>query len=103
VNRLPGPLRERIDLLVFLGLGTYASFEFHLTNWIGVERKDTLAVLPEVSRLAGMNLLCVYGDREVNSACPALRGSDARVVALPGDHHFGGAYETIVDRIIEAL
>jgi len=102
VSRLPGPLRERIDLLVFLGLATSASFEFHLVNWIGVERKDALAVLPEVSRLTGMSLLCVYGDREVNSACPALRGSDARVVALPGDHHFGGAYETIVDRILEA-
>jgi type IV secretory pathway VirJ component len=102
VTRLAGPLRDRIDLLVFLGLEKSASFEFHLTDWIGVATKDTLAVLPEVSRLTGMRLLCVYGDREVDSACPALREFAARVVALPGDHHFGEAYETIVNRILEA-
>jgi len=102
-SRLPSSLRERVDLIVFLGLGKRASFEFHLANWIGVATGDTLAVPPEVSKLHDLRCMCVYGEREPDSACAALRSAGVMVVEMPGDHHFGGAYQTISNRIIEAL
>jgi type IV secretory pathway VirJ component len=102
VSRLPADLRSRIALVSLLGLSEQAAFEFHVAGWLGVETGHHPTV-PEVARLATTPVLCLRGDNETDSACRLLRGPAARVVTLPGGHHFGGHYERIAEAMLAGL
>jgi type IV secretory pathway VirJ component len=87
--------------VALLGPGKTADFEFHLTFWLGGGGgASSRPVLPEVERLKGTRLLCIYGDEEEDSLCPLLPPGLADAKPLPGAHHFGGNYEAIADLIL---
>jgi len=103
-SRLPSELLPRIALVALLGPARSVEFEFHLSDWIGGSSGESaLAIAPEVAKLRGMRVLCVYGHDEGESLCPDLDPSLATRDERPGDHHFGGDYEGIARRILEAL
>jgi type IV secretory pathway VirJ component len=101
VNRLPSDVRSHVALLALLGPGRSVDFQFHLSDWIAdADRASALPVRPEVERLRGIPVLCVYGETESDSVCPGLEPGRATVLRQPGGHHFGGDYEAIVSRIL---
>ena len=96
VNRLPPPVLARIDRVVFAGLGPMATFEFHLTTWLGGTSGDDLPVAAEVRRLPAVRGICIYGSEEgTASACPGLKTTKITARELPGDHHFNDDYALI--------
>lgn len=101
VNRLSADTRQRLALVVLMGLEKEAAFEFHLSNWISASRG--LPVLPEIARFGGFKTLCLYGEDEEDSACPAISQEGVQVVKLAGGHHFDGAYDDLARRIRAAL
>ena len=103
-DRLPKPLLDRVRLIALLGPGKSVSFEFHLTEWLGINSsKDALQVLPEVEKLKGLKILCFRGEKENDSLCTELDAQLAKDVVLPGAHHFGGNYDVIADAIMNEL
>jgi type IV secretory pathway VirJ component len=102
VTRLPADLRNRIDVVALLGLSPVAGFEFHFADLLG-GKPSGLPTVPEIRRLRGLRILCVYGTDETDSACPALPAGLASLVAVPGGHHFAGAYRDVARRILEDL
>ena len=102
VARLPGPLRERIELVALLGLSPAATFEFHVTDWVAAGRGG-YPTAPEVERIAPTAVLCLQGEGDEGSGCRALRSPHVRVVSLPGGHHFAGDYARIADALLAAL
>jgi type IV secretory pathway VirJ component len=104
VDRLPAALRDRIDLVALLGPEKTASFEFHVAQWLGGGSSTDRPVMPEVRRMAGRpRLLCLYGKEETDSICPGLDPALGTSVGFSGAHHFGGDYEALADRILQAL
>jgi type IV secretory pathway VirJ component len=101
VNRLPEELRARIAGVCLLGLSAQASFEFHVSGWLGGEGDSRYPTVPEVRRLDGVPTLCFMGSDEADSACRRLPPASARVLRLPGGHHFGGDYEHIAALILD--
>ena len=100
VARLPQDLRERIAGVTFLGLSRQANFEIRAANWLpGVDR-GTLPTLPEIARLRGMPLLCVYGAGESRDPCPELGASGVAVERIGDGHHLGGDHAAIADAIL---
>ena len=102
-SRLPDTLRSRIALVTLIGPGTRASFEFHLSEWLG-GRPDpkALPILTEVEKLRGLPVLCISGEKEVNSLCANL-GEAAQwvqVMRLGGGHHLGGDYDRVAEAIL---
>lgn len=100
INRLSPETRRMVVQNVLIGLGTNASFEFHLTHWMGNEDADGLPILPEVSRLRGDQTLCLYGEGETESLCPKIPPGHVTARTLPGGHHFDGAYDRLADIIL---
>jgi type IV secretory pathway VirJ component len=88
VSRLPANLRRQVGLLVLLGPEEQASFKFGLLDLIRTpHRGDELPVAPEVARLHGLPVLCIYGRTDRNAICPALERSGlARVLVRDGGH-----------------
>ncbi len=101
LNRLPRATRASVRLTALLGPGQKASFEFHMTNWIGPS--GDLPVAPEALKLSAASTLCIYGLEEKDSLCPQLAPGHARSMPLAGGHHFGGEYGALAARIIEAM
>ncbi|HEV7714331.1 MAG TPA: AcvB/VirJ family lysyl-phosphatidylglycerol hydrolase [Steroidobacteraceae bacterium] len=100
VNRLPQATRAVVALTALIGVSQSAAFEFHVSNWVGAG-SDELPVLPETNRLSSADTLCLAGDDDDDSLCPIIGATHARVVELPGGHHFGGDYHHLAELIIE--
>jgi type IV secretory pathway VirJ component len=99
VNRLPAASRKKIAQTVLMGLGENASFEFHLSNWVGTD--EGLPILPEVAKLDAAQTLCVYGEEEDDSLCPRIPPGHVHAQSLPGGHHFDGAYDKLAELILQ--
>ena len=101
INRLPAATRANVRLVALLGPGQKASFEFHLTNWIGPSGDRPIA--PEALKLPAASTLCLYGVQEKDSLCPELAPAHARAIPLTGGHHFGGDYAALATMILDAV
>jgi type IV secretory pathway VirJ component len=102
-DRLPDELRSKVMLVALLGPTPKVEFEFHVADWLGGSgERNQLPVAPEVEKLAGTRILCLYGEEERDSLCPALPTGLATVVPLKGAHHFGGDYAGIAEAILKA-
>jgi type IV secretory pathway VirJ component len=103
ISGLPAETRTKIRSIVLLGPSPKVEFEFHVSDWL----RDTnagVAVKPEVEKLAPHRILCVYGEDDRDSLCPALKSQHGvNVVALKGAHHFDGGYANLGRLIVEHL
>ena len=104
ISRLPQNLRDKIDLVAFLGLSTHASFAFSLRHWISdAPAAGDQPVRPEVEKLVGLKRLCIYGLEEDDALCPKLADTGVIVNSMPGDHHFDEDYPGVARRILDQL
>lgn len=101
VNRLPPGTRQLVRMTTLIGISESAAFEFHVANWIGGDT-DGLPVRPEIDKMSSADTLCVYGDDDIESICPRVSPQHARVIKLPGGHHFGGNYVPLAQLVIGA-
>jgi type IV secretory pathway VirJ component len=101
VNRLPLATRAMVKLTTLIGISESAAFEFHVANWIGADA-DGLPVRPELEKMSSADTLCVYGDDDEESICPKISPQHARIIKLPGGHHFGGNYVPLAQLVIGA-
>jgi type IV secretory pathway VirJ component len=97
--RLPDSLRARISKIALLAPETLYELEFHLSDWIPGGPAAGKPVLPELLKLKGLPILCLYGTGEKGSLCPGLDPSLAAVQAFHGGHHLGGDYTALADAI----
>lgn len=101
-SRLPRDLRDSTQLIALLGLEATIDFRY----WPGwtlsayIHKEPQYPVKPEVEKLRGQNVLCIYGAKEKDSLCHQLDHKAFKIVAEPGGHHFGGKYRDIADVIL---
>jgi type IV secretory pathway VirJ component len=102
VNRLSADARKHVSGIVMISPSRTASFEFHVSEWIGGSSEEGyLPVLPELEKLKGENVLCMAGSEESDSLCRELKLPWVRNVILPGGHHLGGDYAKITRTILD--
>ena len=72
-SRLPADLRARVALVALLGPALSVEFEFHVADWLGGRGSGrALPIPPELAKLRGLRLLCIYGRDERESLCRGL-------------------------------
>ncbi len=99
VNRLSAAARAHVALTAVMGMSEHALFEFHVSSWVSDDDSGP-ATLPEVDRISGMPVLCIYGEEETDTLCPKLDPRKAIVVKLKGGHHFDGDYANLARVIL---
>jgi type IV secretory pathway VirJ component len=99
VNRLPAATRSHVALTVLMGMSEHAVFEFHVSNWISDDNSGP-ATRPEVERMSGTPVLCIYGEGDDDSLCPKLDPAKVRIVKMKGGHHFDGDYAGLAREIL---
>ena len=104
VNRLPADLREEIVLVALLGPAERANFQFHWADLLSdTSRPSDIPILPELERLRGTPVLCVYGKDEKETLCRLADTSAVRVDQRAGHHHFDGDYDALAVEILRLL
>jgi type IV secretory pathway VirJ component len=101
VSRLPPDLRARVRLVALVAPSRTATFEFHVSQWLRAPKSGS-ATAPEIGRLTGVRIVCMYGTDDRDSVCPLLPQGSAMVMPLEGGHHFGGSYAGLGERILKA-
>lgn len=103
-SRLPQEVRSSTEVIALLGLEPTIDFRYH-ASWIPLyhPREIQYEVKPELEKLRGTRVLCVYGEKEKDTLCRALDPQLATAVREPGSHHFGGRYSNIADVILESV
>lgn len=101
VNRLGAATRANVTAMVVLGLSAHAQFEFHIGNWLGDDESGP-ATLPEINRISGPRVVCIYGGDDADALCPQLDARRFTVLRLAGGHHFDGDYAALAGQIIAA-
>lgn len=101
-SRLPSDIRDSTQLIALLGLQPAINFKYspawNLSAYI--HKEPVFPVMPEVEKLRGQNVLCVFGAKEKDSLCHVLDKEAFKIVAEPGGHHFAGKYRDIADVIL---
>jgi len=96
---LPPEVRTKIESIGLIGVERTYDFEFHITDWVP-GKDDGKPILPELQKLKGTRILCLYGKEEKGSLCPTLDSSLARAIPFEGGHHFGGDYNALADALL---
>ncbi len=99
-HRLPEELKSGVKVIALLGPGKETNFEFHMSDWL-LHVEGAHKVVPEVQKLKGMHVLCIYGEDEDDSGCLSLNRTDFDVVEMKGGHHFGGDYKKLARIILD--
>jgi len=103
-TRLPPSLRKRLALMAMLGLQERASFKYRFSDlWATRSRPSDIPIRPELERLRGVNMLCVYGRDEGEALCRNVDPTLVYAVQRPGKHHFDGDYQSIASLILARL
>lgn len=100
-SRLPATVLDQIQLIAFLGLEHQTDLEFRMGDWLASQRNSTYKLLPEVEKLRGRPMLCVYGSKEGDTLCPDLPAGLAEVTRLEGGHHFDGNFRGLARLIMD--
>ncbi|MBE0604108.1 MAG: virulence factor family protein [Deltaproteobacteria bacterium] len=103
VDALPPDLRAAVRGIALVAPGPTASFEFHVSYWLGGKDVAPRPVLPELRKLRGEKVLCLFGEDETDSLCSTLPAAVGKAIPLRGGHHLGGNYDALADRILEEI
>lgn len=103
-SRLPPDLAGRVRLVALLGPARHANFKFHLVDLFADKRRaDDLMTIPEIEKLRGAPVLCIFGADEKDTACRDVHSTLVTPIEMPGGHHFDEEYGIIAHRILQAL
>jgi type IV secretory pathway VirJ component len=103
ISRLSADTRRTVKVTALLGLEPWIDFKYNPWWTLGYFHKEPqFAVLPEVQKLRGENVLCVYGEKEPETLCRKLDPSQFKIVRQPGGHHFAGRYAEVAEAIVSA-
>lgn len=101
--RWPADLRARLMMVALVSMSLRANFQFHLIDLVrDVARPDDVAIAPELARLRGLNVLCVYGVDDPASGCLEADTSIVRRVARAGGHRIRDGFDAIADLLAPA-
>ncbi|MET0290845.1 MAG: AcvB/VirJ family lysyl-phosphatidylglycerol hydrolase [Steroidobacteraceae bacterium] len=101
-NRLPTDLRERVSGVALLAVGERTDFEVHVAGWVGVEGENGLPIAPELARMGGIPVLCLWGDGDddAEKGCTHSRGPLRTTLKVGDGHHFGYLHAELASQIL---
>jgi type IV secretory pathway VirJ component len=102
VNRLPPDLRARVAGVAVVGPSSFAVFQFHASEWVGLLRGTRYATLPELRHLGDLPVLCIYGKNDRDAVCKTLMMPNVRVAEVDGGHRMAGISATVGELIVRA-
>jgi type IV secretory pathway VirJ component len=104
VTRLSPALKERVALVAMLGLPEHVSYKYRFSDlWATRTRAEDPLILPELEKLKGTNMMCIFGKEEDESLCRSIDPALVFPIGREGGHHFDGDYRALTDLILARM
>jgi type IV secretory pathway VirJ component len=88
-TRLPSTLQASLTGIYSLSPDLTVDFEVHITDMIGIGRAaDSYRVPDEIRKLKPFHPVCIFGDGENAELRTRFGESGARIITIPGNHHY---------------
>jgi type IV secretory pathway VirJ component len=101
-TRLPGSVKQKIQLVVLITPAGTSDFTIHLTDMLGVDHVYDYNVVKEVEKIKDVPVLALFGDRE-SSTFPAKHKQDnVKIEFVNGSHHFTDG-KAVMDIILKNI
>ncbi|WP_448682288.1 virulence factor family protein [Pseudomonas nicosulfuronedens] len=101
-NRLPTDAKKDVSAVILLAFARSGSFEIEVQGWLGKAGQEA-STGPEMARLPGPKVLCVYGIEEKDESGCTQPQSVGENLQLPGGHHFDEDYPALAKRLVNAI
>ena len=102
-NRLATPLKENVKGVYCLSPEETADFEIHLSDMLSFGGKEEYNVLEELRKTKNVKPVCFFGEEEEGINPTHYTISGAKVMRLPGGHHYQDSYQIIFKTILGTL
>lgn len=103
-SRLPADLRAVLGGVAMYGIAQNANFEFHMIDLVKDTKRDSdVPIMPELLKLKGVPMVCVYGSDEKDSGCRGAPESLMHTEERDGGHHFEGADKSLATVVLKLL
>lgn len=99
---LPADLRPRIAVIDLAVPALDVFYRADPSGFAYLGKPDAYP-LPAIKQVKWAPMICIYGVEEDASLCPALKGTGAQVIGLPGGHHLDHDHLRLIDATISAL
>lgn len=101
-NLLPESLKKNILKVFIIGPSKSNDFEIHLNEYLGVEPKGSLPVIPQINRMKNIPISVILSDFEFRHF-PYQQINPRKklnIIHISGDHHYGGNTAMLTDTVI---
>lgn len=105
VNRLNTNTKEKIVNVSLLNPSTSVDFVFHVSGWLGNSGPAAHLLYPEMKDWDSWPTVCLYSEIK-DCLCEKIQENIAakpesqHLFYLPGDHHFDGNYQALIQLIL---
>lgn len=102
VTALPPGLRAKVAAMILVVPGTTTYFQADPTglHYFGAPDAN---VVTAIRAIDWAPVTCIYGEDETDSLCPALAGTGAAVMELPGGHMLNHDHDRLIAATFTAL
>jgi type IV secretory pathway VirJ component len=102
-NRFSLTLKHELKAVYCLSPDETADFEIHLTDMLQLGTNEKFNVIEEIIKIKAMNPVCIFGVEEEGSLRNHFSNAGAKVVTLPGNHHYNNDYAAVVESILKGF
>ena len=100
-NRMGRDLRDRVDAIVLVDVPERVSFRREWKRpWRAVPRPTDLPILPELERMRGIPLLCLYERGDRDAFCPSLDPALVKRESSPRGVSWGADGSALARRVL---
>jgi len=101
VDHLPARLRAKLRYVALIGPDLRALFDFRFGSFMaGAPPPPDRPVRPQVAKVKGVKLLCIYAERETESLCPKLPPGQVKRIPMEGGHGYSKATDPMAARLL---
>lgn len=94
-------VQKQTVMIALMGVSNTADFQISIDGWLGGSG-DT-PVLTELQKMPMEKTVCIYGEDEDDTACPAPSLNAMQRIKLPGGHHFDEDYQSLAKTLHSIL
>jgi type IV secretory pathway VirJ component len=103
-SRLPSTLKKLIKGVYSLSPDEKGDFEIHVTDMLSLgSSKDNYNVTEEIKLIKHYNPVCIFGDQEDTALKKHFSETGARIVVLPGSHHYNNDFSAVSEAIFSRI
>ena len=103
-SRMPMALKASLKAVFSLSPDLKGDFEIHVTDMLSFgSSKDDYNVPEQIKLIKKYNPVCIFGDQEETDLRKQFSEAGARIIILPGNHHYNNDFLVIAEAIYSSI